>query len=238
MGAVYIRTWKDVPDFRGSRNTIIRVCCESRGINIRVPYDIQNGSSFSLLQGDGVLRQANTTPDLNEAKGLQEEALEAARFLDPELSFSREMFQLSHQQRVVSTKGAVLLQDLSKVAAGGNKHSIICEGAEPKNPNLWFFYLLEQTQFYRVRVVVQNHFIVTSLRRAVVQVLKISHLLSKVNGYAERLAGVKEWSDDGEHGEHGPLDFQLENTACPWGWQHNSQRVVFKKILVWLLSYA
>lgn len=145
MGAIYIRTWKDGTDFRESRNMIIRVSCEIRGIKIRrsdavrISYDIQvvqTGSTFSLLQTDGVLRQGNTTPDLNEAKGLQEEGLEAARFLDLELSFNGEIFQLSHQQRVVSTKGTVLLQDLSKVAAGGYIHRIICEGAEPKNPSL------------------------------------------------------------------------------------------------------
>lgn len=52
-------------------------------------------------------------------------------------------------------------------------------------------HLLIQTLFCRVRVVVQNVFIVTSISGAVVLILKISNLISKVTRYTEGISRVK-----------------------------------------------
>lgn len=76
-----------------------------------------------LLQGDGVFGQTDAASDLNETEGLQEEGLETARFLHLLLGHGRKMLQLSHQQRVLCRERAVLLQDLSKVAAAEKKQT-------------------------------------------------------------------------------------------------------------------
>lgn len=56
------------------------------------------------------------TADVAEAKGLQQEALQAARLLDLGLSHGREVCDLASQQRVVGRQGAVFFQNLLKIA--------------------------------------------------------------------------------------------------------------------------
>lgn len=63
-----------------------------------------------------MLSETDMTPHPYEVEGLQEESLEAARFPDARLSYRRKIVQLSHQQRVLGGQGAMLLQDLGKIA--------------------------------------------------------------------------------------------------------------------------
>ena len=99
--------------------------------------------------------------------------------------------------------------------------------------------LLIQGLFCLVRVVVQNLFKVILVPGAVVQLLKMVHLLSKVTRYAERINRMKEWSVDRKKAQHyrTVTDLQETSCVCPCGWC-NLQRVFFKNVLVPIVSWS